>query len=194
MSLNKQCSREVGSPSISLLLRGSLSRPDNTMSKCKLVLKKCVYLKLRYWETDRCTRLKFAVKQTVQLPEIWDAIMLMCCHCQSELFPSSDLELSSPLDHWVTCLTAGFGAFLISSVTQIFPHHLTLGGACPTTRFGAFLISSVTQIFPHHLTLAGACPTTRFRAFLIVRRAGLMRSQQDFEWWWSVPLTSASLY
>ena len=29
---------------------------------------------------------------------------------------------------------------------------------------------------------------------LIVRRAGLMRSQQDFEWWWSVPLSSASLY
>ena len=28
----------------------------------------------------------------------------------------------------------------------------------------------------------------------IVRRAGLMRSQQDFEWWWSVPLSSASLY
>ena len=26
---------------------------------------------------------------------------------------------------------------------------------------------------------------------LIVQRAGLMRSQQDFEWWWSVPLSSA---
>ena len=30
--------------------------------------------------------------------------------------------------------------------------------------------------------------------FLIVRRAGLLWSQQDFEWWWSVPLSSASLY
>ena len=29
---------------------------------------------------------------------------------------------------------------------------------------------------------------------IIVRRAGLMRLQQDFEWWWSVPLSSASLY
>ena len=29
---------------------------------------------------------------------------------------------------------------------------------------------------------------------LIVRRAGLLWSQQDFEWWWSVPLSSASLY
>ena len=28
----------------------------------------------------------------------------------------------------------------------------------------------------------------------IVRRAGLLWSQQDFEWWWSVPLSSASLY
>ena len=30
--------------------------------------------------------------------------------------------------------------------------------------------------------------------FIIVRRAGLIWSQQDFEWWWSVPLSSASLY
>ena len=29
---------------------------------------------------------------------------------------------------------------------------------------------------------------------LIVRRAGLFWSQQDFEWWWSVPLSSASPY
>ena len=29
---------------------------------------------------------------------------------------------------------------------------------------------------------------------LIVRRAGLLWSQQDFGWWWSVPLSSASLY
>ena len=29
---------------------------------------------------------------------------------------------------------------------------------------------------------------------LIIRRAGLLWSQQDFEWWWSVPLSSASLY
>ena len=29
---------------------------------------------------------------------------------------------------------------------------------------------------------------------LIVRRAGLLWSQQDFEWWWSVLLSSASLY
>ena len=29
---------------------------------------------------------------------------------------------------------------------------------------------------------------------IIVRRAGLLWSQQDFEWWWSVPLSSASLY
>ena len=28
----------------------------------------------------------------------------------------------------------------------------------------------------------------------IVRRAGLLWSQQDFEWLWSVPLSSASLY
>ena len=56
---------------------------------------------------------------------------------------------------------------LVSSVTQIFLHHLTLAGACPTTRFGAFLIPSVTQSFPHHLTPAGACPTTRLGAFLI---------------------------
>ena len=33
-------------------------------------------------------------------------------------------------------------------------------------------------------------PITHF----IVRRAGLIWSQQDFEWWWSVPLSSASLY
>ena len=32
------------------------------------------------------------------------------------------------------------------------------------------------------------------RSFLIVRRAGLLWSQQDFEWLWSVPLSSASLY
>ena len=30
--------------------------------------------------------------------------------------------------------------------------------------------------------------------WLIVRRAGLLWLQQDFEWWWSVPLSSASLY
>ena len=29
---------------------------------------------------------------------------------------------------------------------------------------------------------------------LFVRRAGLLWSQQDFEWLWSVPLSSASLY
>ena len=29
---------------------------------------------------------------------------------------------------------------------------------------------------------------------IIVRRAGLLWSQQDFEWWWSVPSSSASLY
>ena len=29
---------------------------------------------------------------------------------------------------------------------------------------------------------------------VIVRRAGFLWSQQDFEWWWSVPLSSASLY
>ena len=29
---------------------------------------------------------------------------------------------------------------------------------------------------------------------IIVRRAGLLWSQQDFEWLWSVPLSSASLY
>ena len=29
---------------------------------------------------------------------------------------------------------------------------------------------------------------------LVVRRAGLLWSQQDFEWLWSVPLSSASLY
>ena len=31
-------------------------------------------------------------------------------------------------------------------------------------------------------------------ASFIVRRAGLLWSQQDFEWLWSVPLSSASLY
>ena len=29
---------------------------------------------------------------------------------------------------------------------------------------------------------------------IVVRRAGLLWSQQDFEWLWSVPLSSASLY
>ena len=29
---------------------------------------------------------------------------------------------------------------------------------------------------------------------IIVRRAGLLWSQQDFEWLWSVALSSASLY
>ena len=29
---------------------------------------------------------------------------------------------------------------------------------------------------------------------VIVRRAGLIWWQQDFEWWWSVPLSSASLH
>ena len=29
---------------------------------------------------------------------------------------------------------------------------------------------------------------------IFVRRAGLMRSQQDSEWWWSVPFTCAWLY
>ena len=33
-----------------------------------------------------------------------------------------------------------------------------------------------------------------FSLTLFVRRAGLIWSQQDFEWWWSVPLSSASLY
>ena len=32
------------------------------------------------------------------------------------------------------------------------------------------------------------------RLKFIVRRVGLIWSQQDFEWWWSVPLSSASLY
>ena len=32
------------------------------------------------------------------------------------------------------------------------------------------------------------------RKCVIVRRAGLLWSQQDFEWLWSVPLSSASLY
>ena len=35
---------------------------------------------------------------------------------------------------------------------------------------------------------------TKFMRPIIVRRAGLIWSQQDFEWWWSVPLSSASLY
>ena len=37
-------------------------------------------------------------------------------------------------------------------------------------------------------------PQTMSRICIIVRRAGLLWSQQDFEWWWSVPLSSASLY
>ena len=43
-----------------------------------------------------------------------------------------------------------------------------------------------------------ACRTsliaTRFWVVMIVRRAGLLWSQQNFEWLWSVPLSSASLY
>ena len=35
---------------------------------------------------------------------------------------------------------------------------------------------------------------TRANFFFIVRRAGLMRSQQDSEMWWSVPFTCAWLY
>ena len=35
---------------------------------------------------------------------------------------------------------------------------------------------------------------TNTEILLIVRRAGLLLSQQDFEWLWSVPLSSASLY
>ena len=37
-------------------------------------------------------------------------------------------------------------------------------------------------------------PPHRFQRIVFVRRAGLLWSQQDFEWWWSVPLSSASLY
>ena len=36
--------------------------------------------------------------------------------------------------------------------------------------------------------------TVKYLTQFIVRRAGLLWSQQDFEWWWSVPLSSASLY
>ena len=36
------------------------------------------------------------------------------------------------------------------------------------------------------------CPSRN--VIVIVRRAGLLWLQQDFEWWWSVPLPSASLY
>ena len=49
--------------------------------------------------------------------------------------------------------------------------------------------------------VTGILKTTPFDAFsskifylFIVRRAGLLWSQQDFEWLWSVPLSSASLY
>ena len=35
---------------------------------------------------------------------------------------------------------------------------------------------------------------SRNSSVFIVRRAGLLWSQQDFEWLWSVPLSSASLY
>ena len=37
-------------------------------------------------------------------------------------------------------------------------------------------------------------PCIRTMFVIVVRRAGLLWSQQDFEWWWSVPLSSASLY
>ena len=38
------------------------------------------------------------------------------------------------------------------------------------------------------------CQSGHDANFFIVRRAGLIWSQRDFEWWWSVPLSSASLY
>ena len=39
-----------------------------------------------------------------------------------------------------------------------------------------------------------SCDVNVMIRIFIVRRAGLLWSQQDFEWLWSVPLSSASLY
>ena len=36
--------------------------------------------------------------------------------------------------------------------------------------------------------------TRHLQSYVVVRCAGLLWSQQDFEWLWSVPLSSASLY
>ena len=41
---------------------------------------------------------------------------------------------------------------------------------------------------------ASCCFPLYIVQIFIVRRAGLLWSQQDFEWWWSVPLSSATLY
>ena len=40
----------------------------------------------------------------------------------------------------------------------------------------------------------GVISASLYLHLFIVRRAGLLWSQQDFEWLWSVPLSSASLY
>ena len=45
----------------------------------------------------------------------------------------------------------------------------------------------------HGMTLSWEIETYKNTSF-IVRRAGLLWSQQDFEWLWFVPLSSASLY
>ena len=55
---------------------------------------------------------------------------------------------------------------------------------CSKTTYCMYEISC--SICATHWTFQQLC--TRFRISLIVRRAGLLWSQQDFEWRWSVPL------
>ena len=61
---------------------------------------------------------------------------------------------------------------------------------------------AMREAFPHHGVIMttndkqnlGAAGLPTLHTHIFVRRAGLLWSQQDFEWLWSVPLSSASLY
>ena len=83
-------------------------------------------------------------------------------------------------------------------VEYIFRNHVSIAHVnqrCICRNFEQLSANATTSL----LDIARQCRHYHSRhpelwVLVIVRRAGLMRSQQDFEWWWSVPLSSASLY
>ena len=73
----------------------------------------------------------------------------------------------------------------------IYPSHNEVVGG-----YIGFTPSVRPSVHPSRIPrpLCSAYSSSWIHFIFIVRRAGLLWSQQDFEWLWSVPLSSASLY
>ena len=77
--------------------------------------------------------------------------------------------------------------------------HAFINTVCMSSTLLSFDIFVLQSALTNVLTVDKMCvlkvlARRSFNTYFIVRRAGLLWSQQDFEWLWSVPLSSASLY